>query len=166
MTMIRNAGIVSFAVSMLLVVGCAAEEGTVDQPLAGAAAITTPALSRVDVSLVEFSVTVTPAEVGAGRILFLVHNDSDDDLHEFVVVRTDLTIAELPTNPDGSFDEEGDGVEVVDEIEDIPAHATHALMLQLDSGHYVLLCNRVEVEEDGEVESHFAEGMRTDFDVI
>jgi hypothetical protein len=124
------------------------------------------AINIVDVSLVEFSVTVAEPTAPAGRIRFRVHNDGDVELHEFVVVKTELAIAELPTNPDGSFNEEGEGVEVLDEIEDIPAHATRGLTLTLAAGHYVLLCNRVEVEEDGEVESHFAEGMRTDFNAL
>ena len=37
--------------------------------------------------------------------------------------------------------------------------------LDLEAGDYVLLCNIVEEEEDGEVESHFAEGMHTTFTV-
>jgi hypothetical protein len=79
-------------------------------------------------------------------------------------VKADLSIAELPTNPDGS-DEEGDGVEVVDEIEAIEPGDQARLSVDLEAGHYVILCNMVEVEEDGEVESHFAEGMHTDFTV-
>jgi hypothetical protein len=122
-------------------------------------------VSIVDVTLVEFAVTATPASAPAGNILFRLHNIGDDAMHEFVVVKTDLTIAELPTNPDGSFDEEGAGVEIIDEVETIKAHASHGLRLELEAGHYVLLCNRVEVEEDGSIESHFAEGMHTDFNV-
>ncbi len=121
--------------------------------------------TEVDVSLIEFSVTVSRASAAAGLVRFTVHNDSAETMHEFVVVRTDLAIDALPTNEDGSFDEQGAGVTVVDEIEDIEPFASHVLTLDLPAGHYVLLCNMVEIE-DCEVESHFAEGMRTDFDVL
>lgn len=122
--------------------------------------------TTIDVSLVEFSVTATPASAAAGHIVFQVHNDSADTQHEFLVVRTDLTIPQLPTNADGSFNEECDSAKVVDSIEEIPGHETRMLTLDLAAGHYVLLCNRVEIEPDGEVESHFAEGMHTDFNVL
>jgi hypothetical protein len=48
------------------------------------------------------------------------------------------------------------------EIEDIESGDSQTLTLDLDAGDYVLFCNIVE-EEDGEVESHFAEGMYATF---
>jgi hypothetical protein len=39
------------------------------------------------------------------------------------------------------------------------------LTLDLEAGTYVLLCNLVEEEDTGEVESHFAEGMHAMFTV-
>ncbi len=115
------------------------------------------------VRLKEFSVTPARDTVRAGAIRFMVLNKGTE-FHEFVVVKTDLSIAELPTNPDGSFDEEGAGVEVIDEIEEIDPGQMERLTLTLEAGHYVILCNRVEIE-DGEVESHFAEGMVHDLEV-
>jgi hypothetical protein len=41
---------------------------------------------------------------------------------------------------------------------------TEDLTLDLEPGSYLLLCNIVE-EEDGESESHFAEGMHATFTV-
>jgi hypothetical protein len=120
-------------------------------------------VSRVDVTEVEFSVTVS-ADANAGLVLFLVRNDGTEE-HEFIVVRTDLSIGALPTNPDGSFNEDGEGVEVVHEEEDIHPGSTRGALADLEAGHYVLMCNRVEIEEDGEIESHFAMGMVTDFNV-
>jgi uncharacterized cupredoxin-like copper-binding protein len=122
-------------------------------------------IEQVNVSLVEFSVTATPATARAGRVLFKVHNDGNAARHEFVVVRTDLTFRQLPRNADGSFDEEGAGVRVIGEIETIQRHATRTLMLDLEAGHYMLLCNLVVVV-GGKVRSHFAEGMHTDFTVL
>jgi hypothetical protein len=79
-----------------------------------------------------------------------------------VVLKTDLAIDELPTAADGSLDEEGGPIEVVDEVEDIPSGETASLTVDLDAGAYILACNIVE-EEDGETESHYAQGMRIAF---
>jgi len=119
----------------------------------------------VDVTVVEFSVSVDVPDAPAGLVLFRVHNVGEEE-HEFIVVKTDLSIPEMPLNADGSLNEEGEGIEVVHEVEDIAPGSTRGVLVRLESGHHVLLCNRVEVEEDGEVEAHFSEGMRTDFNVI
>jgi hypothetical protein len=81
-------------------------------------------------------------------------------LQEFAVIRTDLAPDALPTGQDGSVEEEGEGMEVVGEIEDIPVGETQDLTVSLDAGNYVLICNIVE---SGEV--HYASGMRTAFTV-
>jgi hypothetical protein len=117
----------------------------------------------IDVQLTEFDVTADPASASAGDLEFAVENVGAET-HEFVIVKTDLAAAELPVLEDGSFDEEGEGVEVVDEIEDIASAATANLTVSMEAGSYVLLCNLVE-EEDGEAESHYAEGMHTGFSV-
>ena len=46
----------------------------------------------------------------------------------------------------------------------IASETTEELTANLEAGSYVLLCNIVE-EEDGETESHYAEGMHTSFTV-
>jgi uncharacterized cupredoxin-like copper-binding protein len=129
--------------------------------LSAAGATASPVLVRLD----EFKVTPSRVSVKAGSVRFMVLNQGTE-MHEFVVVKTDLSADELPTNEDGSFDEEGEGVEVIDEIEDIEPHDLATLDVSLEAGHYIILCNRVEVEEDGEVESHFAMGMHADLQVM
>lgn len=135
-----------------------------DTDLALSTAASDTAAAHVLVREYEFNVAPARRSVMAGPVEFQVLNTGTEE-HEFVVVKTDLSIDQLPTNPDGSFDEEGDGVEVVDEIEGVEPGTMERLDVSLDAGHYVLMCNRVEVEEDGEVESHFAMGMRADFNV-
>lgn len=120
--------------------------------------------ATVDILLSEFIVEADPDSAAAGEVTFDVQNEGEE-VHEFVIVKTDLDPDALPTAEDGSFDEEGSGVEVVDEIEDIEAGAGDEITVDLDAGAYVLLCNLVEEEESGEVESHFAEGMFTEFAV-
>jgi uncharacterized cupredoxin-like copper-binding protein len=112
-----------------------------------------------EVELTEFSVTVSPASVDSGETTFAVENVGGVT-HEFVVVKTDLGDADLPTAEDGSVDEEGEGIEAVDEIEDIEAGDSEELTADLDSGHYVLFCNVV----DGDT-SHYQKGMHTSFTV-
>src|SRR5262245_8508928 len=74
-------------VAITLLAACGASKPAVSQQ-AGKA----DRLSQVNVSLVEFRVTATPDRVSAGRVLFKVHNDGEAPVHEFLVVRTDLTI--------------------------------------------------------------------------
>lgn len=111
------------------------------------------------VELTEFSVSVDPASVESGETTFSVENVGGV-IHEFVVVKTGLDDADLPTAEDGSVDEEGDGIEAVDEIEDIEAGSSQELTLDLDPGNYVLFCNIVDGSQ-----VHYQEGMHTAFTV-
>jgi len=120
--------------------------------------------TTVDVSLREFSIAPSVASVPAGTVTFEVTNDGPNDVHEFVVVRTDLAPDALPTDADGAVLEDGEGMEVIDEIEDLAVGASETLALTLEAGSYVLICNIVEVEE-GETEAHYALGMRSAFTV-
>ena len=121
--------------------------------------------STVAVTLQEFAVSADPASVPAGSVTFDVTNDGPDDVHEFVVIKTDLAPTDLPTDKDGAVKETGEGMEVVDEIEDIPVGETPTLTVDLEAGSYVLICNILQEEPDGTLEAHYAEGMRTGFTV-
>ncbi len=96
---------------------------------------------------------------------FDVTNDGPDDVHEFVVILTDLGPTELPTDADGAVKESGKGMEVIDEIEDIPVGETQSLTVDLAAGSYVIICNILQEEPDGTLEAHYSEGMRTTFTV-
>ena len=122
------------------------------------------ATTAVEVTLEEWAVVLSVSDVPAGAVTFEVTNDGPNDIHEFVVVRTDLAPSELPTDEDGAVLEDGDGMEVIDEIEDLVVGSTETLALDLEAGKYVLICNIVE-EDAGETESHYAMGMRTAFTV-
>jgi hypothetical protein len=118
----------------------------------------------VEVTLQEFAVVPDVAEVSAGSVEFTVTNEGPDDPHEFVVFRTDLAPEALPTADDGSVEEEGEGVDLIGEIEEFPVGETESATFDLEAGSYVFICNLVE-EEDGELESHYQEGMRVAFTV-
>jgi uncharacterized cupredoxin-like copper-binding protein len=129
-------------------------------PLAACAA--SPAATTVNVTLQEWAVVPDSETAPAGEVTFSVTNDGPDDVHEFVIVRTDLAPEDLPTDDTGAVDEAGEGVEVIDEIEDLAVGDTAEVTVDLEAGSYVLLCNIYSADED---EAHFAEGMRVAFDV-
>ena len=118
----------------------------------------------VDVTLQEFAVRPEQDSAPAGEVTFNVGNvGPEDDTHEFVVFKTDLAPDALPTAPDGSVDETGEGVELIGEIEDIaPGDVPNTLTVSLDVGSYVFICNIVE-DDGGETIVHYQQGMRTGF---
>ena len=113
----------------------------------------------VAVSLQEWSVVPDQSSAPAGDITFAVTNDGPDDIHEFVVLKTDLDPADLPVDEDGVVSE-GAGIEVIDEIEDIPVGDSQDLTVSLEAGSYVLLCN---IWSPDEGEAHYQLGMRVGF---
>jgi uncharacterized cupredoxin-like copper-binding protein len=117
----------------------------------------------VDITLQEFAIGAVPSSVPAGSVTFNIENKGPDDTHEFVVIRTDLDPTALPTEENGSVSETGEGMEVVDEVEEIPVGDTPTLTIDdLTAGSYVLICN---IYDEAEKESHYQEGMRTAFTV-
>jgi uncharacterized cupredoxin-like copper-binding protein len=147
--MLRASRYVAPLIATLLLAACS---GTTSP---SAAAGTT-----VEVTLQEFSVLLDSATAPAGSITFTVTNTGPEDVHEFVIVKTDLDPGDLPVDEEGAVTEDAEGMEVINEIEDIAVDATQELTVTLDAGSYVLICNIVE---DGEV--HYAQGMRTAFTV-
>jgi uncharacterized cupredoxin-like copper-binding protein len=117
----------------------------------GSGAPTAAPDGSLPVSLTEWKVTA-PAAGSAGSITFAVSN-TGTQIHEFVVVKTDLKADALAV-VDNKIDESV--LTPVDEIEDIAVGASPTLTVDLAAGHYVLLCN---------IESHYEQGMRADFDV-
>jgi uncharacterized cupredoxin-like copper-binding protein len=109
----------------------------------------------IGVTLADFTITVDPDSASAGDVTFDITNDAGQT-HEFVVFKTDLAPDQLPTDEGGDVDEAGEGVEHVDEIEDITAGSTESLTVNLDTGSYVLICN---------LPGHYAQGMHTGFTV-
>lgn len=155
------------AALLVVTAACAQQDGP--SPESAQAGVTTTA-----VELREWSVVPDESSAAAGEVVFDVENTGEKN-HEFMVVATDLDLTQLPMRKDGSFDMEGDGVEVVDAT-NAAAHGEaegHAELepgngkefaYELQRGGYVLMCNLVE-ETDDEDEVHFALGMRIPFEV-
>jgi len=116
----------------------------------------------VEVTVQEFAVVSAQSSVGSGEVTFNVTNKGPDDTHEFVVIKTDLAPDALPTDANGAVEEEGAGMEVIDEIEDIAVGQAPSLTVTLEPGSYVLICNIFDEEEQ---EAHYSMGMRAPFTV-
>jgi uncharacterized cupredoxin-like copper-binding protein len=141
-------------------VGAACTAGASPSPSAGGS----PAGggTAINVALSEWSVVPTPDSVAAGDVTFKVTNNGPDDIHEFVVIKTDVAFSELPTDDNGAVEEAGGGMEVMGEIEDIAVGSTQELSLNLLAGKYVLICN---IYDETENEAHYKQGMRIPFTV-
>ena len=118
--------------------------------------------STVGVTLQEWAVVPDADSVPAGPVTFSVTNNGPEDVHEFVILRTDLDPGALPTDETGAVTEDAEGMQVVDEIEDLAIGATQEVTASLTAGKYVLLCNVYSAEEQ---EAHYQLGMRTPFTV-
>ncbi|MGZ8734098.1 MAG: hypothetical protein ACXW2C_03440 [Acidimicrobiia bacterium] len=116
----------------------------------------------VDVTLTDYDVILSPMSVSAGTVDFAIDNRGGF-AHEVLLVRSDLSVDELPKTADGRFDEEAAGVRVIAEARDIPAGGTMELVEKLDAGGYYLLCNLPA--EVGDPLSHFAHLMYAPFAV-
>jgi uncharacterized cupredoxin-like copper-binding protein len=112
--------------------------------------------TTVDVTLQEFAVIPGAASAPAGSITFNATNMGPEDDHELVVIRTDLAPDALPTQANGAVDEEGEGVEAIDEVEDIAGGSDAELTVNLDAGSYVVICN---------LPGHYRQGMHAAFTV-
>jgi uncharacterized cupredoxin-like copper-binding protein len=121
-----------------------------------------PAATTVNVTLQEWAVVPDAESAPAGEVTFVVTNDGPDDVHEFVIIRTDLDPGDLPTDATGTVDEAGGEMEVIDEIEDLAVGDTQEVIVTLEAGNYVLICNVYSADEQ---EAHYAEGMRIAFTV-
>ena len=132
----------------ILAAGCASTGASPSAAPASSAAGGT----SVSVELSEWKVVPATATASAGAVTFAVTNKGTT-VHEFVIVKTEMKADALPV-VEHKIDESA--LTPVDEIEDIDAGSSPTLDVDLDAGHYVLLCN---------IETHYEQGMHADFDV-
>ena len=108
----------------------------------------------VAAKLSEFKIELDASSAPAGSVAFALTN-AGTTVHEFVVFKTDLAQDKLPLAADGTeVDEEGAGLTLVDEVEDIAVGASASLPVDLAAGHYVLICN---------LPAHYTSGMHAEF---
>lgn len=114
---------------------------------------------KVDVTLKSYGIELSANTVSAGNVVFHVSNVATDQMHEFVIFKTDLPEDQLPRTADGNVDEEGAGVTHIDEVADMAVGQVSDLTVKLDRGRYVLVCN---LTEDS---MHYMAGMHIVFTV-
>ncbi len=115
--------------------------------------------NKIDAALTTYKITLSSNTAKAGEITFHIHNDATDLVHEFVVFKTDLPEDQLPLTDEGIVDEEGAGLTLIDEAEDIDMGTSKDLTVNLEAGKYVLLCN---TDHD---KQHYQHGMHVAFTV-
>lgn len=118
----------------------------------------TPAGGTVGVTLQEFSIVLDTDTVKAGSVTFHVSNTGPSEVHEFVLIRTDLAPDKLPTGTDGAVEEEAEGLTVLGEVEDLAVGKSKDLTLDVSPGAYVAICN---INDNDQV--HYMLGMRVGF---
>lgn len=116
---------------------------------------TAPADSAM-VTVVEktFSIEVSPASVAPGSVTFQISNEATDLPHELLIVRSDSPADALPTDENGDLIQSQ--LDIIDSVEGIPPGERRTLTVDLDAGHYALVCN---------IPNHYHEGMYADFTV-
>jgi uncharacterized cupredoxin-like copper-binding protein len=72
--------------------------------------------------------------------------------HEFLVFKSDLDPSAYPTDKDGNIEEEGAGVELVSDGENIDPGGSQTRTIDLEPGKYLFVCN---------IPGHFKQGMYT-----
>jgi uncharacterized cupredoxin-like copper-binding protein len=113
------------------------------------------AQNKVDVTLGIFKIDM-PSTIKAGQVTFHVSNSDSSDTHEFVIFKTDLAPGELPLDSSNNVDENAQSLTKIDEIPDMAPGDVKDLIVALDPGSYVAICN---------LPGHYQAGMFTSFTV-
>jgi len=126
---------------------------------ASAAAAASPALVQVsltDKGMEKMAMVLSTEQAKAGPVTFQVSNKSESLVHEFIVMKTDLSLDALPYNQEENEIKE-DSLSSLGEVEDLNPGTSGTLTVDMAPGQYVLLCNKT---------GHFKAGMVHSFAVV
>ncbi|MET0799756.1 MAG: sulfocyanin-like copper-binding protein [Actinomycetota bacterium] len=118
----------------------------------GAGCTSTGGEGDVDVSLADDAVTLSPATADPGSVTFAATNDGTVT-HEIEVFSGDVDPSTLPIENNVAST---DGLQLIDEIEDITPGSSADLTIDLETGTYVVMCN---------LPGHFEQGMYASLEV-
>lgn len=110
--------------------------------------------SQVATTLDDYAIRLAETTLSAGDVTFKIENVGATE-HEMVVIRSDVAIEDIPVEGDEA-NEEGPGMTPIGEVEGVQPGETTELVLTLDPGRYILLCNLAK---------HFGRGMVTEIQV-
>ena len=117
-------------------------------PVPTAVASTGPAVATIALS--EWKVATSSA-LRAGTTTFTISNAGTTE-HELLVFKSDLAPSAYPTDPAGDIQEDGPGVDLLSDGENIPVGGTQERTVELKPGTYLFVCN---------IPGHFKSGMFT-----
>jgi uncharacterized cupredoxin-like copper-binding protein len=107
--------------------------------------------SKMDMKMAPMAIKLDKTIVTAGKVTFVVKNDSKETIHEMLVSPRKDKDAVLPfVEADNKVDEEKSGD--LGEVSELDPGKSGALTLELKPGLYVLYCN---------VPGHYSAGMWT-----
>jgi uncharacterized cupredoxin-like copper-binding protein len=131
----------------LLVAGCGDDSGTT----AVETTASTGGGAALEIKMDDYSFAPKNGQAKAGKTVITAPNVGAVE-HELVLFRTDMNPAKLPTEADGSVDEEklDEVAEEAGEIADVEAGASKSETFDLKPGKYVMFCN---------LPGHYAMGM-------
>jgi uncharacterized cupredoxin-like copper-binding protein len=119
-------------------------------PNASAAVVSASPIGGQTISLSEWKVVVA-STIKAGKTDFTITNDGVAP-HELLVFKSELDPAAYPTDAAGDIEEEGAGVTLVSDGENIDPGGSQSRTVDLAPGKYVFVCN---------IPGHFKQGMFT-----
>lgn len=146
-----------FVVASIVAVGCASPAST-PAPVPSAAPLASAAPSAgsattgaTAITLSEWKATVG-ATMKAGQVEFAITNTGTMP-HELLVFKSDLAPSAYPSDSAGTIDEEGGGVSLISDGENIDPGGTQSRTVDLSTpGTYLFVCN---------IPGHFKQGMFT-----
>ena len=119
-------------------------------PIASVAAPSASTAAGANVSLTEWKVTVVGA-IKSGKTDLTITNAGAAP-HELLVFKSDLKPSAYPTDAAGDIKEEGPGVKLVSDGDNIDPAGTQTRSVDLAPGKYLFVCN---------IPGHFKQGMFT-----
>ncbi len=119
-----------------------------ESPAPSTEAVSSSPASGQTVSLSEWKVIVA-STIKSGATDFTITNDGVDP-HEFLIFKSELDPTAYPTDAAGDVQEEGAGVTLVSDGENIDPGGSQTRTVDLAPGRYVFLCN---------IAGHFKQGM-------
>ena len=111
-----------------------------------------PSGGGIPATLTDFEIDLEETSAPAGPVTFDITNGGAT-VHEFEVLRTDTGADALPVDS-GVVQTSADGIEIVDEVEEIAPGTGASLSVDLPAGTYAVICN---------VSGHYEQGMFASF---
>ena len=151
----RFAGIALAVLGMVALGGCGADpsDGTANGDNGGNGDVVS---NKITGSVYEWGVDVSAGRAEAGEVIFAIANFGSIP-HEFLVAKTTFEPGKIPLGENDRFDEELDGIDVIDEIKEWNVNKAEVLKINLEPGNYELLCN---------LAGHYRSGMHVAFEVV